>query len=104
VGLSTLLLAALVFIIEVWRSTRWVYFFEVFGRNPLVLFALSGIVVNTMALFSVNEVPFKAWVFNTFFVPLNNIKLASLGYALTFMLLIWIIGFAMDKRKIYIKV
>jgi predicted acyltransferase len=104
VGLSTLLLAALVFIIEVKRSTRWVYFFEVFGRNPLVLFAMSGIIVKTMALFSVSELPLKLWIFKTFFVPLNNIKLASLAYAISFMLLIWLIGFFMDRRKIYIKV
>ena len=36
VGWDLLLLAGLIFLVEIQKLTRWTYFFQAFGRNPLI--------------------------------------------------------------------
>jgi predicted acyltransferase len=104
VGLNTWAIAALMLIIELANVRKWTYFFEVFGRNPLVLYALSGMIVKTMALIRVDGMGLKPWIFNNVFMVLATPKNASLLYAIAYMMLIWLIGYWMDKKRIYVKV
>ena len=97
-------IALLMYIIEVANRKKWAFFFEVFGKNPLALFILSGLVVKIMALIRVQGLGLQPWIFNTFFLPIGNPKNASLMYAISFLVFIWVIGFVMDRKKIYIKV
>jgi predicted acyltransferase len=94
----------LIYVVEILKSKRWTYFFEVFGKNPLVLYALSGMIVKTMSLIRVHGLDLKTWLYNSFFLSVLEPKNASLCYALFYMLVIWLIGYLMDRRKIYIKV
>jgi predicted acyltransferase len=104
VGLNVWALAALMLIIELAGIRKWTYFFEVFGRNPLVLYALSGMIVKTMTLIRIDGKGLKPWLFDNVFMSLASPKNASLLYALSYMLLIWLIGYWMDKKRIYVKV
>lgn len=104
VGINLLVIGLLIYIVEIMNLKRWTYFFEVFGKNPLVLYALSGMIVKTMSLIKINELDLKTWLFNNFFLSVLNPENASLSYALSYMLLIWLIGYLMDRKKIYVKV
>lgn len=104
VGLSTWVLAALMLVIELAKIRKWTYFFEVFGRNPLVLYALSGMIVKTMTLIRIDGIGLKPWLFDHVFLKIASPLNASLLYAIAYMLLIWAIGYWMDRRKIYVKV
>ncbi len=104
VGLNAISIAFLILTIELAKLKRWTYFFEVFGRNPLILYALSGMIVRLMALVKIESVPLKPWLFNNVFLNVASPKNASLAYALSYMLLIWSIGYFLDRKKIYIKV
>ncbi|MBA4055174.1 MAG: DUF5009 domain-containing protein [Marivirga sp.] len=104
VGLNVWAIAALMLIIELATIKKWTYFFEVFGRNPLVLYALSGMIVKTMTLIRIDGKGLKPWLFDNVFMSLASPKNASLLYAIVYMLLIWIIGYWMDKKRIYVKV
>lgn len=104
VGLDLIILGFLILIIEVWKKNSWTYFFEVYGRNPLILYILSWIVISVFGLIPVGEGSLRGFVYANLFTSWLPLKLASFLFALAYMGLIWVIGYWMDRRKIYIKV
>jgi predicted acyltransferase len=104
VGLDLLILAVLLLIIEVASITRWTYFFEVFGKNPLFIYILSGMIIEVLSLIRVGETSVTGWIYQNLFASWLEGKNASLAFAIGYMLLLWLIGYAMDKKKVYIKV
>lgn len=104
VGWDLLLLAGLIFLVEIQKLTRWTYFFQAFGRNPLILYVCSGVVVSIFSMIPVGDTTFEGWIYANFFTNWLDPKNASFLFAIAYMLLIWLIGFWMDKKKIYIKV
>ncbi len=104
VGWDLVLLGGLVFLVEVQKVTSWTYFFQAFGRNPLILYVCSGVVVSIFSMIPVGDSTFKGWIYANFFTSWLGPKNASFLFAIAYMLLIWLIGLWMDKKKIYIKV
>jgi len=104
VGWDLLLLAGLIFLVEIQKLTRWTYFFQAFGRNPLILYVCSGVVVSIFSMIPVGDTTFKGWIYANLFTSWLDPKNASFLFAIAYMLLIWLIGLWMDKKKIYIKV
>jgi predicted acyltransferase len=104
VGISTCALAGLMYLIEVLSLKKWTYFFEVFGRNPLILYVLSGVFVRIMLLIYIQGVTSKQWIFDSFFLGTFPPKWDSLLFAVIFMGVIWLIGYIMDRKKIYVRV
>ncbi|QNF31512.1 DUF1624 domain-containing protein [Adhaeribacter swui] len=104
VGLDLVILSALMLFIEVAKIRNWTYFFEVFGRNPLFIYAMSGILVKTMSLIRIGDAGLQGWIYQHGFTPWLEGKNASLLFAISYMLVLWLIGYWMDRRKIYLKV
>jgi len=104
VGWVMVILAALILIVEIFNIKKWTYFFEVFGRNPLFIYVLSGLVVMLMNIILINGVGSKTYIYNNYFLSWLTDYNASLLFATCYMLLMWLIGYFLDKRKIYIKV
>ncbi|GAA4465476.1 acyltransferase family protein [Nibrella saemangeumensis] len=104
VGLDLLLLATLMLLIDVVGARRWTYFFEVFGKNPLFIYMLSGIIIELLILVRVGGTSLSGWLYRNLFTSWLADKNASLAFAVSYMLLLWLIGYWMDKRKLYIRV
>ncbi|WP_347157788.1 acyltransferase family protein [Pontibacter chitinilyticus] len=104
IGIDLVILAVLILVIEVAGSKGWTYFFEVFGRNPLFIYAMSGIVIELMSMIRVNGMGLSGWLYENAFATWLAPKNASLLFAICYMLLLWCIGYWMDKKRIYIKV
>ncbi|QHT67487.1 DUF1624 domain-containing protein [Rhodocytophaga rosea] len=104
VGLDLLILAVLMLIIDGASVTKWTYFFEVFGKNPLFIYILSGMIMEVLSLISIGEGSVTGWVYQNLFASWLEGKNASLAFAVCYMLSLWLIGYAMDKKKVYIKV
>ncbi len=104
VGWDLLILGALIFIVEIRKQTSWTYFFQAFGRNPLILYVLSGVVISIFSMIPIGESTLKGQIYSNLFSSWLSPKNASFLFSICYMLLIWLIGFWMDKRKIYIKV
>ncbi|MEJ8800747.1 acyltransferase family protein [Pontibacter sp. H249] len=104
VGLSLLILAGLILIIEIAGFVKWTYFFEAFGKNPLFIFALATLVIKLLSFIRVGEVSLQKWIYDHLFLTWSEGKTASLLFALLYMLVMWAVGFWMDKKKIYVKV
>lgn len=104
VGIDMLILAVLVYIIELKKVNNWTYFFEVFGRNPLILYVASGLVITLFGMIPIGEVSLRATIYQNLYTSWLSPKNASFFFAFTYMLLIWLLGLWMDKKRIYIKV
>jgi predicted acyltransferase len=104
VGWDLVLLSVLVFVVEVNRISSWTYFFQAFGRNPLILYVCSGLVIALISFIPIGDSNLQDVIYAKGFTSWLEPKNASFLFAISYMLLIWSIGFLMDKNKIYIKV
>lgn len=104
VGWDLLILGGLIFFVEIKKLTAWTYFFQAFGRNPLILYVLSGVVMSIFSMIPIGESNLRGQIYSSLFTSWLSPKNASFLFAICYMLLIWLIGFWMDKRKLYIKV
>lgn len=104
VGLDLLILPLLMYCIEVRNWRGWTYFFEVLGRNTLFIYLLSEVLVIVLAKTWIGSVSTYDWLYATLFQPLASGKVASLLFAVAFMLVCWLVGYMLDRRRIYIKV
>jgi predicted acyltransferase len=105
VGIDCILLAALTYLIEFLQKRRWTYFFEVFGKNPLFIYLLSELGANLMWFIPVGEKrqPFYSWLYENVYRHAGA-YFGSFLFAISIMLFCWLIGFILDKRKIYVRV
>ncbi len=104
VGLDCVIISAVVYLIDFKNKTSWNYFFQVFGRNPLFIYLLSelGVTILYMTKVSPNESLFQ-WLFNSIFKH-AGMYVGSLLFAICFMLVCWLVGYWLDKKKIYVRV
>lgn len=104
VGIDLLLLAVLIYVIELAAQRRWTYFFVVFGRNPLFIYLLSEVLIMVLYLIPASEGSLQKSIYVNVFTCFSAPECASFLFSLFFMLLCWSMGYILDKRKIYIKV
>ena len=96
-GLGSLLLAILIWIIDINKKKRWTMFFESFGINPLYPYVQAAIVATLLG-------GIQGYVYSDVFVPLFGDYGGSLAWAIFFVLLNWVPGYVLYKKKIYIKI
>jgi len=106
-GLAMITIATMIYMIELKNTKGWLArFFDVFGKNPLFVFALSAFLPKGFALIRLEEGVnpwnwlYKKVLIHTPGVPENG----SLLYALCVITFMWAICWWMDKKKIYVKV
>jgi len=104
-------LSLLIYFIEFRESTgSWSKFFDVFGKNPLFIYILSGVLPRLARLihFTDNGQTSNpmAWFYDHICKPLDlgHEENASVLYAVTLIVIYWLIGLYLDRRKIYIRV
>jgi predicted acyltransferase len=104
IGWDMIVLAVLLFVIEVYKAKKWAYFFEVFGRNTLFMYIMAGVIIDIFSLIRIEGMGLKGWLYENIFRAFAGDYLGSLLFAIFYMLLIWSIGYVMDRKKVYIKV
>ncbi len=109
-GLACLVLGLLILIIDLKGFTKWTSFFLVFGLNPLFIFALSGLWAKIFTrLIKITapegtEINGYSWVYQHIFLPWAGELNGSLLFALSHILVFWLICLILYKKKIFIKV
>ena len=104
VGLDCIIISAVMYVIDFLQLTRWTYFFQVFGKNPLFIYLLSE--VGATILFELHAQPkvsVFAWLYDNIFSHVG-LYFGSFLFAVCFMLFCWVIGYFLDKKKIYVRV
>ncbi|MBG9375779.1 DUF5009 domain-containing protein [Panacibacter sp. DH6] len=103
VGLDCMILACIIYFVDFLGKKNGVYFFQVFGRNPLFIYLLSEIAAIILWTIPVGELKLYQWIYQHIFAQAGAYFGAFL-FAVSFMFFCWFIGYILDKKKIYIRV
>lgn len=104
VGIDLFVLGTLVYLLDMMGKRRGTYFFEVFGKNTLFIYLLSELFVIALFVLDIGGLNAYEWIAEHLFISWMGGYMGSLGFALWVMLTCWLVGYIMDKKKIYIKV
>lgn len=112
-GLAASFLGLLIWIIDIRGHKRWCRFFEAFGINPLFMYCLGAvlsIIIGSVKIpYAAAEsgmIAIKTWIYKALLMPVcgDDATLASLVFAILFVMLNWCVGYILYKKKIYIKI
>lgn len=103
-GVSMIMLATCIWLIDVKKWRAGTGFFLVFGANPLFAFVLSEALEQIAFSIPCGDVDAYGWIYQHFFRPIEGGELGSLLFALTYLLFCWLICGWLYKRKIFIKI
>lgn len=106
-GLASLLLALLIWLIDIKAKKNWSVFFESFGINPMFIYvvaAVLSVLLGNIGFTVYGEwVSIHAYVYSQWLSPVFGDLMGSLLFALLFVTLNWFIGNMLYKKKIFIK-
>jgi predicted acyltransferase len=103
VGLDCMILACIMYYVDFLNRRTGVWFFEVFGKNPLFIYLVSELTVIILVLIHVQNMPLIEWIYENIFKN-AGLYIGSLLFAICYMLYCWLVGYILDKKKIYIRV
>lgn len=112
-GLAASFLGLLIWIIDIKGYKKWCRFFEAYGINPLFMYVLGAVLSIIISFVKVSwagaETGFisvKGYLYKVIMIPAagGDETLASFMFAISFVLVTWIIGYYLYRNKIYIKI
>jgi predicted acyltransferase len=116
-GLAILILSMMIYLLDFKNSKGWwSRFFDVFGKNALFIFMMSGILPRLLNLVRIpgamgpngkrNFLSPFGWFYEYVCKPVfpSDPRIGSFLYALCFIAMMWFLAWVLDKKKIYIKV
>ncbi|MVZ64851.1 DUF1624 domain-containing protein [Sphingobacterium sp. DK4209] len=115
-GLGIMTIGGMIWYIEVQGvKNKLTQFFDVFGKNPLFIFVLSGLLPKALGLIRIpagtneaGEAIFSSplsWFYKNVCAQLPGPpEVGSFAYSLVFLAFMWVICYWLDKKRIYIKV
>jgi predicted acyltransferase len=108
-GVAIIILSIFIILIDIHNYRKWAFPLIVFGMNSLFIYILSAFWVLTsiyLFKFDVNGVTVTAykWLYMNIFVPTAGQMNGSLLFAITHIVVYWLILLLLYKRKIFIKI
>ena len=104
VGSDLVVLAALAWALEGRPPNPATRFFQVFGRNPLVIYLFSELFVTTLQKIEVSPgVGAYDWIGAEIFQRMAPGPVGSLLGAIAYTLVCWLLGYALDRRRIVLR-
>lgn len=103
VGLDCVMIAVIVYLIDFIGLKKGTHFFLVSGKNPLLIYLLSELGVTVMFLISIGNESLFRWLYSHIFIYTGDYFGAFL-FSVCWMLTCWLVGFLLERKKIYIKI
>jgi predicted acyltransferase len=105
-GFAALALALLIWIVDIEKRSGWGRLFEVYGVNPLFLYATGWVLAAIFGMsFPCGEssLGVKSFLYGDVLQPLLGDQSGSVVYALFFVGVNWLLGCILYRKKIFIK-
>jgi len=104
-GKACLLLALLVYLIDVAKFKKWSFPFQIFGKNALVSYVFSSIFSITLYQILKNENGSAyGYLYSQIYQPTFGAYLGSFLFALSICLFVFCFAYVLYRRKIFIKI
>ncbi len=107
-GVSIILLAASIWLVDMFQWRKGIDFFLSFGSNPLLAYVLSEALVQIFNAIQWHSAEGNfdeySWIYIHFFKPFGNAEFSSLDFAIAFMLICWLVCRWLYVRKIFVRI
>jgi predicted acyltransferase len=107
-GLDMIILAPLIWVIDIKNKTNWTYFFKVFGMNSIAAYTISELLAIALYSVPITEGSAKtslfSWLYWHGFQPIFGNYNGALVFAIVFVLICWLPLWLMYKKGIFWKV
>jgi predicted acyltransferase len=108
-GWALVCFAMFYWLIDVKGYKKWATPFVIYGMNAIAVFVLSGIVGRMLGLITVTEsdgtqLPLQPYIFRHFYLPLAEPLNASLLFAISFILVMFLVVWILWRQKWFLKV
>lgn len=103
-GLAMMVLSFILFVVEMKGQRNWTNSFVLFGKNPLLIYALSGVIVKIYGLIRIGDGGAYGAIYRYVFQPIGGDYFGSLLFALAHVALFLLVGWFLDRKKIYVRV
>lgn len=97
-GAASLMLAALVELIDIRGKQKWGTPFKVLGTNAVVAYTLAGVLGSLAGKFGV-----KKWMLKTLLVPAFGDNAGNLAYAIILILVVFLLIVPLYRKKIFVR-
>jgi predicted acyltransferase len=110
-GLALVVFALCYWLIDVrgmHRARTWTTPFEIYGQNPIVLYALSELLAEIFWMVNVpldggTSVSLQGWYYQHVFLPVGDPMVASFLHSVAFVLLFFGIAWGMNKMGLFVR-
>lgn len=107
-GLAMICFGVYYWLIDVQGWRIWARPFAIYGMNAITVFVLAGVIGRILLTIKVSTGPetslsLQGWLFQKVFAPLAGPSNASLLWALAFVLLLYLVAWAMYRKKWFVK-
>ncbi len=94
--------------VEVRKQQKYTNFFRIIGRNSILAYIAAAmttrILLNTTIKYNHKTVSAYSWIYKNVFLSFLNQTNASFVFSITFLMLIWLLLYLMNKKKLFIKI
>jgi len=103
-GYALLVLALLIYMLDIKKVQAWSAPFVVFGANAIFFYVFSAVVERISLMVPIGDISAKGWLYSEVFLPVFGNYNGSLMYAVVFLLLSYVVMHQLYKRQIFFKV
>jgi len=104
-GKACLVLALLVYILDIVKIQKWSFPFKVFGRNALVSYIISSLVSTAMIqIFKTKDGNLYGYLYNDVWQPLLGDLNGSLAFAISITAFVFMFAYILYRKNIMIKI
>lgn len=105
VGIDFMILPLLIYAVEIKNWKRGVTFFDIFGKNPLLIYLLSELLIVVLFMIPMgSDSDLVDWANLHIFQALTPGAFGCLTFSLVYMLICWSFGRFLYKRNIIVKI
>ena len=103
IGIDVLSVGLLFYIVEIKNRSGIARFFSPMGKNPLFIYVLSNLLLFVLILPLTSNKIFIEWINAVLFQKVAPGPFGAFLFSLCFTLILWLVAFIMDKRKLYVR-
>ena len=107
-GMALLLLAICYWLVDIKQWRRWTMPFLVYGANAIAAYVFASLTAHLLYRIQVHSagrtVPLAQAIYERIFVPLGSAANASLYFALSYVLVCWLVMLVLYRKRIFIKI
>lgn len=103
-GYACLVLALCMYLIDLKGYRNWCAPFVVFGANSIAFYMFSGVMARIIIMIPVADSSLKAWLYQSVYAPIFGALNGSLAFAITFLIISYVVMYGMYRKNIIWKV